>query len=251
MMFIDVHCHLDLLKDISGVVQRAEKAGVGKMITAGVDYETNRKVMGYVEEFDSVLGALGVYPIDGLKMSKKGLEEEINFIRKNKDKIVAIGEVGLDFKKSEDLEDKKRQEEIFIKFINLSKELDKVLIVHSRKAEERCIEILERLMTKKVVMHCFCGKKKLVERIIENGWLLSIPGNVNYSHQFQEIVTESEIGSLLCETDSPFLHPFRKRDNEPKNVIESYKKIAELKNMGLSDVEMKVEANFSRLFGQV
>ncbi len=245
-MFIDVHCHLDLLKDIVSAIQRAKEAKIGRIVSAGVNYETNRKVLELGSRFNIVLSALGIYPIDALKMSEKGINSEIEFIRKNKDKIVGVGEVGLDFKESNE---RKRQEENFKKFIKLAEEIDKTIIVHSRKAEEKCVEILEDLMAKKVVMHCFCGSKKLIKRIVENGWSLSIPTNVNYSFQFQELVKEVPIDSLLCETDSPFLHPFRKSENEPANVAVSYEKIAEIKGMNLENVEKKIEDNFKRVFG--
>ena len=166
-MFIDVHCHLDLLKDIPDSINKAKEKGVGAIVTAGIDYATNRKVLELSERYNIVKAALGVYPIDALKMSEKGIDEEIKFIRNNKEKIIAIGEVGMDFKESNEV---KRQEETFLKFIKLAKELGKPLIVHSRKSEERCIEILEAAMAKKIVMHCFCGSLKLVRRIVENGW---------------------------------------------------------------------------------
>lgn len=245
-MFIDVHCHLDLLKDIEKAIENAREAGVGLIVCNGVDYETNRKVIELADKFDDVRAALGVYPIDALKMSAKGIESEIEFIAKNNEKIVAVGEVGLDFKESSE---RKMQEENFRKFIELAKELNKPIIVHSRSAEERCVEMLEDLMAKRVVMHCFCGSKKLIKRIVENGWSLSIPTNVNHSFQFQELVREVPIENLFCETDSPFLHPLRKKDNEPANVVFSYEKIAEIKGLSLDFVERKIEENFKRVFG--
>ena len=244
-MYIDVHCHLDLLDNIEKIIARAEKLGIGIIVANSVNYETNRKILELSAKFPIVKAALGVYPIDALKMSSKGLNEEINFIRQNKDKISAIGEVGLDFKESDE---RKEQEENLMKFIALSKELDKPLIIHSRKAEDRCIELLERTMAKKVIMHCFCGTKKAIKKIAENGWFLSVPANVNHSIQFQELVKETPIEHLFCETDSPFLHPEKGSGNSPENVIVSYKKIAELKNLSLKDVEKKIEDNYNKLF---
>lgn len=244
-MYIDVHCHLDLCKDIEEIVGRARKAGIGAIIANGIDFETNRKILELSRRFNIVKVALGIYPIDALKMSDKGIKEEIDFIRKNKENIVAIGEVGLDFKESDE---RKKQKETFLKFINLAKELNKPIIVHSRRAEDDCVEILEIAMMKKVIMHCFSGKLKLVKRIAENAWFLSVPGIVNYSAQFQQIVRETPIENLLCETDSPFLHPLREQNNEPANVVYPYKKIAEIKNLVLKDTERKIEDNYKRLF---
>lgn len=244
-MYIDVHCHLDILKDPEKALEIGKKTRVEIIVANGTDYESNRKILELSAKHGNVKAALGVYPIDALKMSKKGIRDEIDFILKNKEKIAGIGEVGLDFKESDE---KPRQEEIFIDFINLAKSINKPIIVHSRKAEERCVEILERSMAKKVIMHCFCGKKKEVQRIIENGWFLSIPGNVVYNSQFKDIVKETPISNLLCETDSPFLHPEKSGENSPANVVYSYEEIARLKNIPLKEVEAKIEANYRRLF---
>ncbi len=245
-MLIDVHCHLDLLEDVEGAVERAKEAGVGIIVANGVNYESNKKVLEFAKKFNIVKAGLGIYPIDALKMSDSGIEKEIRFIKLMGEDIAAIGEVGIDFKESDE---RKKQEENFLKFIKLAKELNKVIIVHSRNAEEKCIEILEKMMAEKVVMHCFCGSLKLIKRIIENSWFLSIPTSINYSEQFQQLVKETPIDSLLCESDSPFLHPLRQRNNEPSNIIYSYKKIAEIKGISLEDAERKIESNFKRMFG--
>jgi len=97
-------------------------------------------------------------------------------------------------------------------------------------------------------MHCFSGNMNLVKRIIKNNWRLSIPANVKYSEHFQKIIEITPIENLFCETDSPFLHPDKKFPNEPANVIESYKKISEIKNLSLAEVEKKIEENYKRLF---
>jgi TatD DNase family protein len=240
-----------MCKSVERVIARAEENGIGIALSAGVDFKSNRKILELIERYDIVKGALGIYPIEALKMSLKGIDDEIEFIKSNEKKVFAIGEVGLDFKENVNREDWKIQESIFLKFIKLAKELDKPLIVHSRKAEERCVELLEKEMCKKVVMHCFCGGLKLAERIVENGWFLSIPASINYNKGFQQIVRAFPIASLLCETDSPFLHPLRERDNEPINVIASYKKIAEIKNISMEKAEKEIEENFKRLFKSI
>ncbi|MBX4212163.1 TatD family hydrolase, partial [Candidatus Pacearchaeota archaeon] len=234
-MFIDVHCHLDLCE--VSAVSRAKKAQVGIIVTAGTNHETNEKSLVFASHLKEVRAALGIYPIDALKMSDKEIEDEIELIRKNKNKIVAIGEVGMDFKENAELE---RQKKTFIKFIELAKELDKPVIVHSRKAEEACIEVLEKKGIKRVLMHCFSGNKRLVKRIENNGWFMSVPASVKHSEQFQLMVREVSISQLLCETDSPFLHPNKMRDNEPANVVESYKKISEIKGLTLKEVEQAI-----------
>jgi TatD DNase family protein len=266
-MFIDVHCHLNYLKNIEEVIEKARKNNVGIIISNGTKPETNQenlligkkyselkipressslKLATKPEPVRAVRVAMGIYPIDALELSDSEIDKQIEFIRKNKSKIVAIGEVGLDFKESDE---KERQINIFEKFIALAKELNKPIIVHSRKAEKECIETLEKMKAEKVVMHCFSGKMKFLERIVSNGWLLSIPGSINYNPYFQDVVRKVPIKNLLCETDSPFLHPERKENNEPANVIFSYKKISELKDLALEEVEDLIEKNYLSLFG--
>jgi len=249
-MFIDCHCHLDFYKDeeIKEIVERARKKGVGIIVDNGVDPRTNRRIIGLSEKYTEIKPSLGLYPIDAISISKEEVDKEINFIRENKGKIVAIGEVGIDFKESEKKEEQVRQEELFDRIVKLAIKLDKPLIVHSRKAEKECIEILEKNKAKKVIMHCFNGNLKLVKRIEENSWFLTIPTNVTFSEHFQKVIGQTKIENLLCETDSPYLHPEKKRNNEPGNVIESYKKIAEIKGMKFNDVEEKIGENYRRLF---
>jgi TatD DNase family protein len=248
MVFIDVHCHLDFYDDekIEAIVKGARKANVGVIVNNGVNRKANRKVLELAEKYPEIKAALGLYPIDALKMSDLEIEEEIKFIRMNKKKIVALGEVGMDFKENNETE---KQRKIFQKIINLALEIDKPLIVHSRKAEKEVIEMLEKNNVKKVVMHCFSGNFKLVERIIANGWMLTIPTSVKNSEHFQRVIGITPIEQLLCETDSPFLHPNKEQNNVPANVVESYKKIAEIKNLDIEKVEKEIEKNFERIFG--
>jgi len=241
-MIIDTHAHLEMCENTKEVIKNAKDILI---VASGVGFESNKLALELSKKFSNVKTSFGMYPTDAIKLSKNDLENEFKFIEYNKDKIVAIGEVGVDLKESEDLE---KQKEIFIRIIQLAKKIDKPLIVHSRKAEKEVVEILEEESCKRVVMHCFSGNFKLVKKIVENGWFLSIPTSVKRSEHFQKVVKEVPIENLFCETDSPYLHPDGERNNEPRNVIESYKMIAKIKNLGLKEVEKKIESNFKKLF---
>jgi len=245
-MFIDAHSHIDLLDDYKTAIKNADKENV-KIVTCGINIPSNRKVLEIKKENPEVQICLGIYPSDALKLSEKEIDSEIEFIKKNKDKISAIGEVGLDLKENS-RETLEKQKKNLSKFIQLAKELKKPVIIHSRKAEEECINFLESLKYDKIVMHCFSGNFKLVKRIIENNWILTIPTSVKNSEQFQKVIEITPIENLLCETDSPFLHPDRKFPNEPANVIESYKKISEIKDLPLEKVEKILEKNYANFF---
>ncbi len=245
-MFIDVHSHLDLCKNIDKIIENAKKNKV-KIVTYGTDINSNRKTLELKEKYPEIEIALGIYPIDVLKLSEKEIDSEIQFIKKNKSKISAIGEIGIDFKhaKKDTLEKQKR---VLGKFIMLAKELNVPAVIHSRDAEKETIEFLENLDHNKIVMHCFGGNMNLVKKIIKNQWKLSIPANVKYSEHFQKIIEITPFENLLCETDSPYLHPDRKFPNDSTNVIESYKKISEIKKMPLQEVEKKIQDNYNRFF---
>lgn len=255
-LLIDIHSHLDhpLVKDLDATIARAKSAGVRHIITSGVDPKTNRISLELAKKYDIVEAALGLYPRDALKKEVEGSEwgvgkeydanEEIEFIKKNKHNIVAISEIGLDGVNSISVQ----QLEDFSKMLELAKELDKAVVIHSRKAEEKCIELLKSHSMKKVVMHCFCGKKRLVKEIADNGWSITIPTSVVRAQQFQDIAKDISLAQLFCETDTPYLSPIKEQWNEPSNIIESYKKIAELKGMELTEVCQNIYMNYQKLF---
>ncbi len=252
-LFIDVHCHLDfkgLIENLDKVINNAKKAGVKRIVTSGITPETNKKVLEIAEKYDIVKPSLGMYPIDALtreegKVNPQDVDKELESWIKNKDKFISIGEVGLDYKNGKD---KSMQKQVFEKVLETAKKLKKPVIIHSRKAEEDALDILESSGYKKVIMHCFSGKKHLVKRAYDLGYYFSIPTNVVRLQQFQEMTKEIDINHIFCETDSPFLSPFKDKRNEPAFVVESYKKIAEIKGMELEEVEKNIWMNFEKLF---
>jgi len=248
-MIVDVHAHLEFdnfEKDRDEVVRRAEKAGVVAVICNGTDPDYNRKILELSKKYNIIKAALGYYPCECDKVSESEIDKELEFIKNNKDKVVAIGEVGLDKKHDNDFE---KQKKYFRKFIELNKELDIPIIVHSRFAEEETINILEEEKATKVLMHCFSGNKKLVERIIKNKWYLSIPANVVRSQQFQEMIEMIPLNQILTETDSPFLtHDPSIERNEPAYIVESLKKIADIKGLNVEELKKIIYTNYQRLF---
>ena len=257
-LLIDAHSHLDhhlLISKMDEIIKRAKNAGLKHIITNGINPETNRICLELSKKYDIVECGMGIYPRDALKNEIESgdypikiehfdIDEEINFIEKNKNQIVAISEVGLDFVNGES------QQQIgdFQKMIQLSEELNKPIVVHSRKAEQKCIEMLESSKNKKIIMHCFSGKKSLVKKIIDNGWFLTIPTVVVRAFQFQENIKLAPITQLFCETDSPYLSPYKDQMNEPAYVIESYLKIAELKGMDITEVANNIYMSWQKVF---
>jgi len=245
-MLYDIHAHLNYKtfdKDRASVILRSKEAGVIAIIDNGTDPASNRKVLDIAQQYGIVKPALGIYPSEALLMSDEEIDEEIRFIAKQD--IIAIGEVGLDFFKVPNHE---RQEEVFIKFIELAKRLDKPMIVHSRGAEERTFELLKEHGAKKVVMHCFSGGNELAGDIEKEGYMFSIPPAIVNSGTFQDLAKKVSVSQLLTETDSPFLSHVPKTRNEPKNVEVVLKKVAEIKNLDFDEVKKIFYMNFKRFF---
>ena len=155
--------------------------------------------------------------------------------------------MGIDLKWSKELN---KQKDIFQKFIKLSIEIDKPLIIHSRNAESEVIEILKNMQAKKVIMHCFSGNMKLVEEIVKNNWMLSIPANVVFSEHFQQVVKRVDIGNLLCETDSPYLPPvpYRGKRNESAYIVHVAEKLSDVHKVSLREIEETTTKNAFELF---
>ncbi|MBW3017271.1 TatD family hydrolase [Candidatus Woesearchaeota archaeon] len=253
-MLVDIHAHLDhsaFKDDLNDVIERAKNVII---VANGVNPSSNRFALELSKKFKNVKCAMGIYPIEVLQEEAKSGEypikieefdadEEIEFIRKNKDNIVALGEVGLDYA----ILKSKAQKDVFEKIIKLSEQIKKPLIVHSRKAEQDVIDMLESSSNKKIVLHCFCGKKQLVKKANDKGWYFTVPTNVVRSQQMQFIVEATNINNLVTETDAPYLSPFQDKRNEPSFIIEAVKKIAEIKKMDVIEVENVIFKNYMDL----
>jgi len=266
MNLVDVHCHLThelFKKDLDQVVSRAKKAGVKAIICSGVNHPTNEEALELSQKYDIVKCSFGLYPIDLLgkgpdeigitrQLGKIDLDEELVFIKKHKQEIICVGECGLDFYWSKKPAEHQKQKENFRKIINFAKKIKKPLLVHSRDAEEECLDILEEEIEDEipVIMHCFSGRKSLMTRAIDLGYNFSIPPHIVKSSAFQTLVKKSPLKQLLTETDAPWLSPFPdRRRNEPANILEAIKKIAEIKKLTEKEVADQIWQNYENVFG--
>jgi TatD DNase family protein len=246
--YIDVHCHFERCPTEEALA-RAGAAGVGIICTQGADAPSNIRALKLGNKHPSIQVCLGLYPITALELKDADIELLLMGIEQQAEHLVALGEVGMDFK--EDETQHERQKKIFTEIVKLAQRLDKPLIVHSRKAELAVIELLEHLGAKKVIMHCFSGKWSLAQRIIANGWYLTVPTSVTRSEQFQRYAKEMPLSQLFCETDAPYLHPDKTvttLSNEPANVVVSYEWIAKLRGMKVEEVKKRLFENYQRLF---
>jgi len=258
-MLVDVHCHLthEKLKNrIPELIKNAKEKGVSAIITSGVNVPTNREVLELTKKYDIIKCSLGLYPIDllGIQTDEVGLtrqtqkfdlDKELKFIEENKNKILAVGECGLDFHWDKEHHDEQKRN--FEKIVNFVKKLNKPIIIHSRKAEIECVEILEKSGIKNVLLHMFEGRKNLIKKAAELGYYFTVPTNILKSQHFQMLVEMVNLDKLLTETDAPWMSP-NSEPNEPANVSKSIKKIAEIKKMDIKETEKAIYMNYQRLF---
>jgi len=244
-MLVDTHAHLDsksFRKDLDEVIERAKKADVSVIINNGLNIESNRKTLELSKKYPIIKPALGLFPWGALKLSEEEIDAEIEFIKKQKP--FAIGEVGLDYLKSKD----KKQKVIFEKFISLSEKLKIPLIIHSRKAEQDCLDMLSSSKSKKIILHCFNGNKKQIKFAEDKNFMFSVPTIIKRSKHFQDLVKKISLKNILTETDSPLLAPFEKTRNEPAFIKETIKQISVDKKLNEEEVEKIIFMNFQHTF---
>jgi TatD DNase family protein len=248
---VDTHAHIcDPLYDAdrSEVLQRAASAGVGAVIAVGESISDARKNIELAAVHPVLRPAAGLYPTI---LDQNQAAAMCSFIRTERSKLFAVGEVGLDFWIAKEDADKGIQKDIFRSFIALSKELDLPLNVHSRSAGRHAVALLLECGAARVQMHAFDGKASAALPAVDAGYFFSIPPSVVRSRQKQKLVKSLPLSCILVETDSPVLGPEPNMRNEPANVIVSIKTIAELKNVSEEEVMEAVTANTAKLYGNL
>jgi len=254
MKAFDVHCHLydeSFDKDRDNVIAKAKKVLSG-VIVAGENPETNRKILKLEKKYPKFWhSAYGVHPTSVHNLTDEEIEDEIKWIKSQKP--IAISEIGLDFAviKREKLDEfaKMRQVEWFERFIDLAKELDVPVIVHSRWATKHVIEILEDLKPKKVILHAFSGTVEEAKRALKLGYKFSIGNTVAYAEQKIELVKALPVDAMMLETDSPVLPPKPGERNEPSNITFVISEIAKIKKISEDNIIKITNKNVKELFG--
>jgi TatD DNase family protein len=263
MGLFDVHAHLThprLAHDEAAICARARAAGVTTIISNGLNPEDNEATRALARREPMVKPAYGLYPVDAVlnEMHAMGVdyprdgapftaEEGVAWVRDHVDEAIAVGEIGLDGHwVPEALW--ARQEEVFRALVEVALAADKPIIVHTRRREQRCLEILKELGATRVDWHCFGGKVKLARAIAEAGHHLSIPANARRSETFTRMLETLPRDRVLLETDCPYLGPDKEKPNEPANVRGTAEYAAELWKEPLAAVEARMAENFERLF---
>jgi TatD DNase family protein len=252
---IDVHCHLeqrDYDKDRDEIIEKCKKE-LKAVITSCAhprDFDLTLQLVDKYKNF--VFASCGIHPEYIKEISEKEIEETIEKIKQNKDKIVAIGETGLDFFWTKEPEWQQKQKELFIRLIDLSKELKKPLVIHSRDAYEETLKALEQEDAKEVDMHMF-GDHHLTKRIVDNGWFISINTIILKSKSHKKIARDCPIERLMLETDAPWLSPKKLLEgidekNNPTSIRLVAGKIAEIKKTNFEEVWRRCGENAIKFF---
>ena len=235
-MMIDTHCHLDIA-DYENVEEVIKHMDGNIMIASGCNLETSKRVIELVNKYDNIYGTIGIHPSEVQDMN----EDVLNYIFENakNSKIVGIGEIGLDYHYGK--EDRDLQIEYFLKQIELAKMLNKVIVIHSRDAQEDTLEILKNnLGNLKAVLHCYGYSYEASKEFKKLGVKFGIGGVLTFKNgvKLKEVVEKNDLDDFVLETDSPYLapEPFRGQKNEPYNVLYVAKEIARIKNITLEEV---------------
>ncbi len=254
---IDSHCHLDFpqyAKDLQGVIERAQKGGIDKMISVGIDEESSRKAAEISAQFPSkVYPTLGLHPHDSKRFTPS--LERCFYELLDKWRFVAVGETGLDYAKEYSPRDVQRK--VFLFHIDLSISTGLPLIIHTRDADDDTVDVLKDLAGTEIrgVIHCFSGGRRLFETALDIGFYISCSGIVTFKGAIgvKELIKECPLDRLLVETDSPFLAPvpFRGRTNEPLYVRYVAEEVAKLKAIDFQEVASWTTRNCLDLFDRI
>ena len=253
-MIIDSHCHLDKLNykknntTLDNIVQNALNNGVSHILSVCVKLDEFEEMFNMIKNYDNIFASCGVHPLD----ITESIDTELLFKFSSNDKVIAIGETGLDY--YYDKLNMSIQQESFRKHIDVAKKIRKPLIIHTRSARKDTIDILinEKASDIGGVLHCFTETYEMAKKAIDLGFYISISGIVTFkkAHELQDVVKKIPLDRLLVETDSPYLAPvpYRGKENQPAYVKHVAECIATLKDLSFDEVAEATTHNFNKLF---
>ncbi len=253
MNLTDTHAHLywdSLKEDLDNLLQRAKEAGVSYIINIGVDVKTSKKALEQAKKLTKIktYSTIGIHPHEALRQAQGKLSEEIEKLeqiyRSNPEKVVGVGECGLDYLSG----DKNLQKQLFQAQINLAKKLNLPLIVHCREAWDDTIKMTKDYFG---IYHCYSGQPEITEKVLKTNFLISFAGNLTYpkNEYLREAANLIPLERIALETDCPFLPPQGKRgeQNEPSYILETAVLLADLKRIPIEDLAIQTTANAKNL----
>ena len=246
---IDTHCHLydkKIINNLEKIVKNAHDNNISKMICIGDNVQTSQQSVAIANKYEQIYASVGVHPHE----AKDTPALYLDIIKKNMShkKVVAIGEIGLDYHYN--FSDPKIQKKVFREQLELAKESDVPVVVHCREADQDLYDVILASKHSKGVIHCFASDVLFARKIIDLGYYISFTGMVTFIESLELVVKEINIKNLLVETDAPYLAPipYRGKVNQPAYVKEVAAKIAELKNLSIQEVDDITTKNAFSLF---
>jgi TatD DNase family protein len=252
MFYIDTHCHIDFDwfdEDRDQMLEKVKAANVNYLINIGCEKRSNEKVKKNSERYDNVFFSSGIHPSD-VDEADDTVFDQMKEFSKNP-KMVAIGEIGLDYFKYDN--DRNKQKYFFEKAIETAHELNKPIVVHNREADQDMYDILKSSEIEKIggVLHCFSSPVDVAEKMIDIGMHLSFTGNITFKNsKLSDSVRLVPLDRLMLETDSPFLtpHPNRGKRNDPSYIPVISDKVAEIRGITTKEVMESTTSNALKFF---
>ena len=250
-MFVDTHCHLDFPQfDLNReeVIKRAKENDIGYIVNVGSSLKSSIASLELAKKFDFVYATVGIHPHEADRFTQKE-EIALSDLAKN-DKVVAVGEIGLDYFKN--FSKTENQRPLFSSLIKLAKDLGLPLVIHTRDAEIDTLKILKEQMPLSAVVHCFSGGEEFLRECLDLGFFISFTCNITYkkAENLRNMVRLAPIERILLETDAPYLSPegLRGKTNEPLNVKILAEEIARIKQTSLMEVASMTTENAKKFF---
>ena len=249
---IDTHCHIDFKeynKNRQEVMDRAQQK-LKAIINSGASLGGNRRTLKLMDEYRGFLyPTLGFHPSNASKADYNIIEKALDEIKQNIDKIVAVGETGLDYHELNNEKSRKRQIRVFKTFIELADEYELPLVIHARDAEKEALDMIMKYSSiPNIIFHCYGGDPETAHKIVDLGYYLSFSTIICFSKDHQLLIKDQPLSNMLTETDSPYLSPFKGLRNEPSFVEEVVKKIADIKSISTNKVDKITENNAKKIF---
>ena len=247
-MFTDTHCHIykEYYDDMDEIIEKIRTSKINRVINNGCDAKSNKEVLDLVKKYDLMYGALGIHPenVDSYT------EEDINYIEEhiNDDKILAIGEIGLDYYWTKD--NKEEQKELFEKQLALAEKVNKPVIIHSREATLDTIDILKKYKVRGVI-HSFSGSYETACTYIKMGFLLGINGVITFKNcTLKDVIERIDLSNIILETDSPYLTPvpYRGERNDSTHIEDIARFICDIKGITMEELSLVTNNNIKRIF---
>ncbi|NOX52229.1 MAG: TatD family hydrolase [Gammaproteobacteria bacterium] len=247
-MFVDSHCHLNFLKDPQAALQRARESHVNECLCIGVEQSSIQAVLAYAEADSAIWATVGEHPGNAghdCAWMKQYLSHP---------KVVALGEMGLDYHLCKDEAARQTQRRCFVQQLELAEEFHFPVVVHSREAEQETLSLLSKYPAVVGVLHCFTESWAMAEVAIEMGFYISISGIVTFNNadNVREVASRVPDSRLLIETDAPWLAPvpYRGKENQPAYVVATAQCIADLRKVPLRTLAEQTRNNFFELFSR-